>query len=658
MKFLKISCDRPLIFSRLSIRAKLFSLVMLPVFALLFSGFYLQTVLNENAHVIMQQSDFIHIGRDRSDAYVQFNHFRWAYLTYLDQPGLQTAKEVLDSFQAFKESEEKIITLPPESGIGELEESVSSLQTLVDSLTGHNIAVSKKEALAKEAFVMLERTDAALIYTRDYLVEQLDKKSKQIVKKTGSMRAIPIIFILLGLLAVFLALTVIFIDILAPMNRITGAMAAASTDTENSRKYILPVSRNDEIGKITLTLNHLLEEVSLGVDKIRQTENMLNHAQRMEIIGRMSGGIAHDFNNMLIVISGNLELIERRIGNNQELRGMIESALSAVQKGKDLTQRILVFSRKQILKPETININKQIPDIMELIRRAVREDVDVETDLAKDLCDINADPAQFENAILNLAINARDAIQGNDGKIVIRTKNITINGEDNPSYPSLGSGSYAMISVQDNGAGISPDIIDRIFDPFFTTKEPGKGTGLGLSMVYGFTRQSGGDVFIKSMPGQGTTISLFFPQSFLPAQKNTREYTRRDLFPEHIKGGRESLMVVEDREDVLKFLSTTLRELGYRVTTATDGLSALRRLKSRRNLDMLVTDIVMPGPMNGEDLAAEIRKQFPDTKILYISGYTRDALINQGALKAGVHLLAKPFTTADLAREVRNILEG
>ncbi len=642
----------------LAIRTRLFALVAFLVLILVFSGFYLQSVLNENALMTARQSDIIQALTGTSDANVQFSAFRWSYLTFLNQPNSRTAKPVYDNIRIFREQLSNLKKLPLGSDFNELNQNIDSLQEVADSLIGSNISAQKTERMTQDAMTALGRIDDVLGSMGESLKTLLNEKSEETLQRTSGMRGIPASFILGGLLSVVVALSVIIIDILVPINKITRAMAAASADMENARDHMLPVDRNDEVGKITRTLNHLLEEVSSGIDKIRQTENMLNHAQRMEMMGRMSGGIAHDFNNMLIVISGNLELIERRIGNNPELKEMVDSALASVEKGKNLTQRILVFSRKQILKPKTMNINKQIPDIVELVRRVVREDMIIETDLASDLWNIHADPGHLENALLNLAINARDAIPGNDGKIIFRTQNVTVDNRNKSSYPSIEPGTYAMISITDNGIGIPADIIDRIFDPFFTTKEPGKGTGLGLSMVYGFTRQSGGHVSIDSQPNNGTTINLFFPKAEQTTQDDLQGHTTRDLSSETVKGGHESLLVVEDREDILKYLSTTLRQLGYRVTTAKNGPSALKHLQKRKNLDMLITDVVMPGHMNGEELATEVGKKFPKTKVLYISGYTHNALINQGSIKPGVNLLVKPFTRADLAHEIRHIFDN
>ncbi len=653
----KVSFIRSIFTLRFPIRAKFFALAAFVVLTLVFMTFYLQSVLNENARMTARQSDIIQALTDTSNANLQFGRFRWIYLTFLNQPNAKTAEPVGSNIQILKNQLYSLKNLSLDNKADILNSNIDSLQIIANTMARSKLPQQQTEAMTQNAMTALAHIDEILDSTGETLKTLLNEKSMESLQKTSGMRAIPIIFILGSLLVGFIAMSMIILDILVPINKISSAMSAASLDTENARNHTLPVDRNDEVGHIIQSLNHLLEAVSASADKIRQTENMLYHSQRMEMLGRMSGGIAHDFNNMLLVISGNLELIERRASDNVELKEMIRSALDSVEKGKELTQRMLVFSRKQILKPETVNLNEKIPDILELIRRAVREDVDIETDLQDGLWDVHVDQPQLESALLNLAINARDSIQGNDGKIVIRTRNLIVNEKDRFPRVSIEPGPYVVISVTDNGIGISEDILEIIFDPFFTTKEPGKGTGLGLSMVYGFTRQSGGYVTIDSEIGKGSTMSLFFPRSKEDFQEKLQKESLQSRPPEIIKGGRESLLVVEDRDDVLKYLSTNLRQLGYRVTTAKDGAAAIQRLQKRKNLDMLITDVVMPGNMNGEELAAEVRKKFPLTKVLYISGYTRNALIDQGVLKPGVHLLAKPFTTFELAHEVRNVLE-
>ncbi|HEY8189340.1 MAG TPA: ATP-binding protein [Micavibrio sp.] len=603
-----------------------------------------------------RQSDVIQALTDVGDANLQFGRLRWTYLTFLNDPNKKTFEVSISNIDKLKERLVSLRKLEFGDGLQDLDQKIASLEETAQALKGGRDKARHAEEMTLDAMTSLGRIDEILSSTSETLKAMLTRESEQTLRKTVRMQNIPVIFILGGVSAVVFALTVIILNILLPIDTITSVMAAASRDAVNARNYLLPVDRSDEIGDATKALNHLLEQMSASIDRVRQTENLLSHAQRMEMMGRMSGGIAHDFNNMLIVISGNLELIERRIGDNPEVKEMIEAALSSVDKGRDLTQRILVFSRKQILKPENINVNKNLPDIIELIRRVVREDVAIETVMENGLWNIQADPIQLESALLNLAINSRDAIPGNEGKITICTENVTVAANTAPGSPSIPPGQYVMVSLADNGTGIPSEIIDQIFDPFFTTKEPGKGTGLGLSMVYGFTRQSGGHVTIDSTVNKGTTIRLYFPRS--TEEGAVAEYHRHDLFPEQVVGGNESLLVVEDRRDVLKYLSSTLRQLGYRVTTAKDGVDALRRLQRRKHLDMLITDVVMPGQMNGEELAVEVKKKFPNTKVLYISGYTRDALVDQGALKPDVHLLLKPFNRADLATRIRAMFES
>lgn len=647
---------RILSFFPLSIRGKLSALAVFLILTLVFSGFYLQSVLNENAKMTKRQSEIIHALSDISTANVEFSRIRWAYLSFLSQPNSRTGQAAEENLQILTDNLSSLEGLPLNEEVVDLQSHISTLGTIAATLKEKNKPkAAKVEDLTQDAMMALGAIEKNLTSMGQTLEAMLSEKSAETLQKTRGMRVIPLMFILGGLITVCISMAIIIVDVLSPMSKITNAMAAASTDTENASKYILPIDRNDEVGKITQTLNQLLEQVSSGIEKMLQAETMLNHAQRMEMVGQMSGGIAHDFNNMLIVISGNLELIERRVPDNPQLKEMIQAALASVEKGKELTQRILVFSRKQILKPEAVNVNREMPGIIDMIRRVVRDDIIIEADLANDLFNIYVDQPQLENALLNLAVNARDAMPGNDGKITLRTRNISISGKTAMGHSSMAAGDYALISMKDNGSGISPDIIDRIFDPFFTTKDPGKGTGLGLSMVYGFTHQSGGYVTIDSTPGEGTTINLFFPKTLYSIDEMADDFD--DIDAGISSGHEESLMVVDDREDVLKYLSTSLRELGYKVTTAKNAGAALNKLQNRRKLDLLITDVVMPGGMNGEMLAEEVKKTFPQTKVLYISGYTRDALIDQGALKTGVNLLTKPFTTAELAREVRNLLD-
>lgn len=390
---------------------------------------------------------------------------------------------------------------------------------------------------------------------------------------------------------------------------------------------------------------HMISErlAARHAEERKRTESLLGQAQRMEAIGRMSGGVAHDFNNLLIVISGNLELLRRRVRENEELVEMIDDALNSVDRGRELTQRMLAFSRKQILKPDTLDLTVTLPGIINLIRRALPDNMTIEYHLAGDIWKIDIDPAQLENALLNLAANAGEAAGGLGGRIIIETRNITFGNKEDSE--NIRPGSYVALSMSDNGAGIPAENLEHVFDPFFSTKNT-ESSGLGLSMVYGFVRQSGGFVDIESTLGQGTTVTLYFPRAAGDARQNDVQAKAQSP-----SGNNMSVLLVDDRPDVLRYLTTTLREMGYRVTPAKDGIAALKKIETRKKLDLLITDVVMPG-MNGEQLAHQVLKKFPTVKILFISGYTRDALIEKGTLKKGVNLLQKPFTRNDLAHHI------
>ena len=400
-------------------------------------------------------------------------------------------------------------------------------------------------------------------------------------------------------------------------------------------------------------LNDTLEQrVEREITERLQIEDVLRQAQKMEAVGQLTGGIAHDFNNLLTVILGNVDMVRTRLGRSGDER--IDRALASAQKGAErasaLTQRLLAFSRRQPLAPKQIAVSRLLKGMAELISRSLGETIILKTETPPDLWTVEVDPNQLENAILNLAVNGRDAMDGS-GTLTLKASNAAAGSALPSGAPAPKD--YLMLSVTDTGSGMSEESIERAFEPFFTTKEVGKGTGLGLSMVYGFIKQSGGDIHITSRVGVGTTVCLYLPRAAAGelAQPDTAlPEAQRQSF-------NETILIVEDDEDVRQFAVECLLELGYNVQQATGGASALSLLHEQRgNVDLLLTDVVMPD-LSGRQLAEAVHELQPSLPILYISGYPRDVILQDGRVKEGVELLSKPFTQQALATKVREILD-
>jgi len=389
----------------------------------------------------------------------------------------------------------------------------------------------------------------------------------------------------------------------------------------------------------------------LREDALRQTENALRQSQKMEAVGQLTGGIAHDFNNMLAVIIGSLNLLDRRTGmSDPRTKHYIDGALDAAKRAANLTQRLLAFSRQQPLHPVPIDVNDLVNGMTEILKHSLGSDIRLDARLGADLWRANADPNQLENVILNLGVNARDAMpQG--GLLTIATKNITIDVFycDEQDIPE---GDYVMLCVCDSGTGMAPDIVTRAFDPFFTTKEVGKGTGLGLSQVYGFVKQSGGHIKIKSALGVGTEVRIYLPR-FLGASADVEQKAPAELPGVHAD---ETILVVDDEPVVRRLSIDALVELGYNVLEAEDATSVLTLLDLHPEITLLFTDIVMPN-IHGRELADEARRRHPDLKILFTTGYARDAILDDGILDQGVELIGKPFTLEELAAKIRSVLD-
>jgi signal transduction histidine kinase/CheY-like chemotaxis protein len=381
-------------------------------------------------------------------------------------------------------------------------------------------------------------------------------------------------------------------------------------------------------------------------------EDTLRHAQRMQAIGQMAGGIAHDFNNLLTAVTGNLDMILRSANDNARIRRLAEAALRATSRGERLTHQLLMFSRRQMLRPETLNLNRLLMEFEGLMRRAAGESVEVQLHLDPGLDPSHIDQVQFEAAVLNLVVNARDALD-NGGVIVVETSNIVLDESYAIENLEVKPGSYVMVAVSDKGSGIVASDLPHVFEPFFTTKGVGKGSGLGLSQVYGFAKESGGHVKIYSERDVGTTVKLYLPRS----AERPAETVRHSVVPLRTATGGESVLVVEDDEGVLAMAIESLEDLGYRVLVAHNGREALEIIKGSDKIDILFSDIVMPG-INGAELAAEARRLRPSIKVLLTSGYTGAVLAGEHGLPADMPVLGKPYRRDELAAQLRVVSGG
>jgi PAS domain S-box-containing protein len=402
-------------------------------------------------------------------------------------------------------------------------------------------------------------------------------------------------------------------------------------------------------------LNETLEQrVADEVGRRSEAEEALRQMQKMETLGQLTGGVAHDFNNLLQIVTGNLEILQRNLPEDQvRLRRSAENAMRGAERAAVLTQRLLAFARRQPLEPRPINLNRLVGGMSELLHQTLGEAFEIETVLASGLWSVEADPNQLENAIINLAVNARDAM-GEGGKLTIETANAHLDHAYAAQNTGVAAGQYVVICVSDTGSGMDEGTLERVFEPFFTTKDVGRGTGLGLSMVYGFVKQSGGHVKIYSEAGQGTSVKLYLPR--LIGAVAEEEAPPEQLVPEGTR--EETILVCEDDDDVRTYSVEVLRELGYRVLEAHDGPSALRLLERQGGeVDLLFTDVVLPSGMMGDQLAEQARAIRPGLKVLFTTGYARNAIVHQGRLDPGVELITKPFAYADLAGRIRDLLD-
>ena len=384
------------------------------------------------------------------------------------------------------------------------------------------------------------------------------------------------------------------------------------------------------------------------VTEARAAEMQLRQSQKLDSIGQLTGGVAHDFNNILTVILGTAELLADATADRPDLAALVQSIDGAALRGSELTRQLLAFARRQPLHPAQTDVNALVLDTAKLLRPTLGEQIEIEAILAGDAWHALIDPAQLSAAVVNLAVNARDAMPGG-GKLTIETRNVTLDEDYARHNSEAVPGPYVMIAVSDTGAGIPAAIRDKIFEPFFTTKEVGKGTGLGLSMVYGFVKQSGGHIKVYSEEGHGTSIKLYLP-------RGAGQEAADGSAPAALAGGSETILVVEDDDMVRAQAIALLHSLGYRTLAAEDGRAALALVEQGAAFDLLFTDVIMPGGMNGRQLAEAIAVRRPGLKVLYTSGYTENAIIHHGRVDPGVALLNKPYRKAELAQKIRQVL--
>ncbi|HEV8427594.1 MAG TPA: ATP-binding protein [Pyrinomonadaceae bacterium] len=390
-----------------------------------------------------------------------------------------------------------------------------------------------------------------------------------------------------------------------------------------------------------------------ALEALYNTEKQLVQSQKLEAVGRLAGGISHDFNNLLTVILGYSDITKRNLPEADPLRRNVEEIIKASERAASLTRQLLAFSRKQVMHPKVFDLNTVVSDLEKMLRRMIGEDIELRVTADSNLGNIKADPVQLEQVIMNLVVNARDAMP-KGGKLSIETANVYLDESYSREHVSVIPGDYVMLAISDTGCGMEEETRQHIFEPFFTTKEQGKGTGLGLSMVYGIVKQSNGNIWVYSEEGHGTTFKIYLPRVTAAAEEYKRASTAFE-----VPGGSETILLVEDAEWVRTLARQVLETAGYRVLEAANGDAAVRLCESINGdrIDLLLTDVVMPG-MSGNDMSRILLEKQPGMPVLYMSGYTDDAIVQHGVLEAGINFLEKPFTPAALALKVREVLDA
>ena len=470
--------------------------------------------------------------------------------------------------------------------------------------------------------------------------EMLNKRLNDLLFKSI---LIGIIFLVTGSGVTYLVVK----GITRPLNRLTEGVRTLGMGGAVEK---IPVETGDEIGKLGKAFNSMSESLKMRETEKERLEEQLRHAQKMEAVGTLAGGIAHDFNNALTAIIGYGDLLKMRIDKDNPLRRNVDQILASAEKAANLTQRLLAFSRKQLIEPRPINLNQSIKNVEKLLTRLIREDIEIKVKLSREDLIVMADSGQIEQALMNLATNARDAMP-DGGVLTVATESVELNREFFKASDYERPGRYALLSVTDTGIGMDEKTRERVFDPFFTTKEVGKGTGLGLSMVYGIIKQHEGYIYVSSKPGKGTTFRIYLRLTESKIEKKKS----KTLGP--AKGGTETVLIAEDDESVRMLSKEILERYGYDVLETSDGEDAVKKfMENKEKVQILLLDVVMP-KKNGKEVYEEILKIKPHIKALFMSGYASDIMHKQGIIDEGINFISKPVSPEALLRKVREVLD-
>jgi signal transduction histidine kinase len=441
----------------------------------------------------------------------------------------------------------------------------------------------------------------------------------------------------------------------APFILVTGSQTeevAVECMREGAADYILKsaLTRLSSAFINALKRSEAEKEKAEALEALRQSQEQFLQSQKLEAVGQLAGGVAHDFNNLLTAILGYSQLGLSQLVNNDPMRTNFEEIMKASGRAASLTRQLLAFSRKQVMQPRVLDLNSVVPEMEKMLRRMIGEDIQLQTELQADVGNVKADPGQMEQVLMNLVVNARDAMPGG-GQITIETANVFLDENFARQHPPVNPGPYVMLAVRDTGIGMNQDIQQHIFEPFFTTKEQGKGTGLGLSTVYGIVKQSGGYIWMNSEIGKGTAFKIYLPRVNERAERYKPVAAQAE-----IRGGTETILLVEDEDMVRRLVKDVLERSGYRVIEAASGKDAIRLAQDKADaISLLLTDVVMP-EMSGRDLAGKLTPLRPEMRVLYMSGHTDDTIIHHGVLEAGINFIQKPFTPEALVLKAREAL--